>query len=61
MRDSAFDGGDRVAGLARVGETVPLGRVATPLEVAAVVFVASEDASYITGAMVPVDGGTTAR
>ena len=62
MQDSAFDGGDRVAGLARVGETVPLGRVATPLEVAkAVVFVASEDASYITGAMIPVDGGTTAR
>jgi meso-butanediol dehydrogenase / (S,S)-butanediol dehydrogenase / diacetyl reductase len=62
MQDSSFDDGDRVAGLARVGETVPLGRVATPLEVAkAVAFVASEDASYITGAMIPVDGGTTAR
>ena len=62
MQDSAFADGDRVAGLARVGETVPLGRVATPLEVAkAVAFVASDDASYITGAMIPVDGGTTAR
>ncbi len=62
MQDSAFTDGDRVAGLAKVGETVPLGRVATPLEIArAAAFVASEDASYITGAMIPVDGGTTAR
>jgi NAD(P)-dependent dehydrogenase (short-subunit alcohol dehydrogenase family) len=62
MQDSAFADGDRVAGLARVGETVPLGRVARPLEVAkTVAFVASDDASYITGAMIPVDGGNTAR
>jgi NAD(P)-dependent dehydrogenase (short-subunit alcohol dehydrogenase family) len=62
MQDSAFGDGDRVAGLAKVGETVPLGRVATPREIAkAVAFVASEDASYMTGALIPVDGGTTAR
>lgn len=37
---------------------VPLGRYATADEVAAVVrFLAGEDAAYITGAVIPVDGG----
>jgi len=37
---------------------IPLGRFATTEEVARVVrFLASEDAGYITGAVVPVDGG----
>ena len=39
-------------------ERVPLGRVAGPAEIAGVVaFMASPDASYITGAVLPVDGG----
>lgn len=38
--------------------TVPLGRMGTPQEVASVVaFLASEDAGYVTGALVPIDGG----
>ncbi len=39
----------------------PMGRIATPEEVArAILFLASSDASFITGVALPVDGGITA-
>jgi len=44
-----------------VRERIPLGRGGTPEEVAAAfAFLASDDASYITGAMLVIDGGQLA-
>lgn len=47
-------------GLAAFAETVPLGRVGNPEDIADVaVFLLSDKARYLTGQILPVDGGTT--
>ena len=43
-------------------KNIPLGRGAQPEEIASVIaFLASDDASYVTGVTIPVDGGLTAK
>ncbi|MEB4616423.1 SDR family NAD(P)-dependent oxidoreductase [Leucobacter sp. M11] len=49
---------DPEAEAARVAAAIPLGRIAEPADVAAVVaFLASPDAAYLTGTSIPVEGG----
>lgn len=47
--------------LARFHERIPLGRTAEPDDIAAVIaFLASDDARFVTGVNLPVDGGLSA-
>ncbi|WP_412540123.1 SDR family oxidoreductase [Longispora sp. K20-0274] len=54
-------GAERLAELEKLARQYPLGRVGEPEDIAAAVaFLASGDAAWITGAILPVDGGITA-
>lgn len=53
---------DPEATRAEIAAEAPLGRIASPDEVAAaIVFLASDEARFITGVALPVDGGVTAQ
>jgi NAD(P)-dependent dehydrogenase (short-subunit alcohol dehydrogenase family) len=59
LTDHLRAAGDRAQQLA--AESVPLGRIGTTADVAAcVLWLCSDDASFITGVTIPVDGGQTA-
>ena len=46
---------------ARIGKLIPYGRTGLPSDIAkAALFLASDDAEYVNGAVLPVDGGATA-
>jgi NAD(P)-dependent dehydrogenase (short-subunit alcohol dehydrogenase family) len=48
--------------LAKSLERIPAGRLGTPAEIAAaIVFLASDESSYMTGSEITIDGGYTAQ
>jgi NAD(P)-dependent dehydrogenase (short-subunit alcohol dehydrogenase family) len=54
--------GDLEAGLAKTVVKYPIGRLGTPEEIARVaLFLAGDDASFLTGSIVTADGGMTAQ
>lgn len=63
LLDGITKRGDAPAeGLLKNGAAIPMGRVGQPAEIArAVAFLASDEASFITGATLLVDGGNTAQ
>jgi len=62
VRESISLSGDEEAAERQMSDGVALQRIGEPHEVASVVrFLASDEASYVTGASILVDGGLTAR
>lgn len=61
MTEMTADMKDDEAAMAKFCERIPMGRAAQPSEIAAVIaFLASDDASFVNGALLPVDGGCSA-
>ncbi|MDO8685633.1 MAG: SDR family oxidoreductase [Clostridiales bacterium] len=49
-------------GLERIRQTIPLLRIGVPEEVSGMVsFLCTDDASYMTGAIIPINGGRMMR
>jgi NAD(P)-dependent dehydrogenase (short-subunit alcohol dehydrogenase family) len=62
VEESIARSSDRAGAEAAMVRAVALGRIGTPAEIASVVrFLVSDEASYVTGASLLVDGGLTAR
>lgn len=62
LAQEARASGDAKRYMRRTREDHPIGRVGTPEEVAhAVLFLASEEAGFVTGAALSIDGGLTAQ
>ena len=62
IEDWLSDQDDPEGALAAVISQIPLGRLGTTADTAAAVaYLASEEASYLTGVSIPVDGGYTAQ
>lgn len=60
MLDMSIPGSERLALLEECAASIPMARVGQPREIAKVVaFLASADSSYMTGTLVPVDGGAS--
>jgi len=58
VRETPAAGSDAEALVKRLAALVPMGRIASPADVAALAaFLASEDAAFITGQVINVDGG----
>lgn len=59
--EEGFSPGEAKASKEKFEKAIPLGRYANNEEIAAlVVFLASDESSFITGTIIPVDGGMTA-
>jgi meso-butanediol dehydrogenase/(S,S)-butanediol dehydrogenase/diacetyl reductase len=62
LDDYIAEADDRVAMTKRIEANHPMGRIGRPEEVASVIaFLASDDASFMTGLAIPVDGGRSVR